>query len=658
MSDAPPPAGEIIRVATRLWGEPNRQQSNGHEMRFGTNGSKSLDVDKRTWFDHEAGEGGGWTDLYKLAHEPFPHGRDNNGTANAPLGGRNGAATGHEPNRAPRVVATYEYRDETDALRFQVCRLAPKSFRQRRPDGNGGWIWDMRGVERLPYRLPDLLRAPPTTARYITEGEKDADALAERMLVATTNPGGAGKWDAGFARYFERTDCIILPDNDDAGAAHALAVARSLSGVARTVRIVRLPGLAHKGDVSDWLANGGTVEDLEQLAATTPEWRDEIVQVWGVWDASSIVPASIPPRGWLLGTSFCRRFLSSLVADGGVGKSSLRIAQAISIASGQEISGEHVFVRPCRVLIVSLEDDRSELERRVAAAMIHHNIKPDDLQDRLFLACPRGMKLLEMKDREVAAGALKGWLDDVIEHYKPDLAILDPFVKVHGLGENDNAMMDLVCDHLATLADQQDMAVDIPHHTRKGGANTPGNADQGRGASAIKDATRITDTLTPMTSDEAAEFGLNANEQSSFVRFDSGKHNLCPARQATWFRLVSVPIGNPSQTYPAGDHVQTVEIWTPPEIWAGTSSPVLNRILDDIDAGLPNGSRYSSGPTANERAAWRVVVHHYPDKNEEQAREIIRTWLRTGLLFLDTYDDTAARKRLKGLRVNPTKRPS
>jgi RecA-family ATPase len=107
----------------------------------------------------------------------------------------------------------------------------------------------------------------------------------------------------------------------------------------------------------------------------------------GEWDAGED-DEPIPPRGWLLGNIFCRRFLSSLIGDGGVGKTALRIAQLLSLAVGRSLAGEHVFHR-CRVLLVSLEDDRDELRRRVRAAMLHHGIEPAEVEDWLFLAASK-----------------------------------------------------------------------------------------------------------------------------------------------------------------------------------------------------------------------------------------------------------------------------
>ena len=170
----------------------------------------------------------------------------------------------------------YSYEDESGRERYQVIRAPPngskKQFWQRRPDGHGGWINNLRGVERLPYRLPDLL-ANEDARVLIPEGEKDCDALFGIGLVATCNSEGAGKWRAEISRWLLGRDVVILPDNDDVGRAHAQAVAKHLYGIAKTIRILELPGLAEKGDVSDWLAAGGSLDELDQLIERTPYYR-------------------------------------------------------------------------------------------------------------------------------------------------------------------------------------------------------------------------------------------------------------------------------------------------------------------------------------------------------------------------------------------------
>jgi hypothetical protein len=175
-------------------------------------------------------------------------------------------------NGRPRIVKTHDYRDEAGELVFQVCRKQPKGFQQRRPKPGGGWEWNTKGVRVVPYRLPELL-AEPTRPVLVVEGEKDADALASLGFVATCNSGGAGKWRPEHAEFLRGRGVVILPDNDGPGRDHARQVAASLQGVGRAVRIVDLPDLPAKGDVSDWLAAGGTRDELARLVRAAPEWE-------------------------------------------------------------------------------------------------------------------------------------------------------------------------------------------------------------------------------------------------------------------------------------------------------------------------------------------------------------------------------------------------
>ena len=168
----------------------------------------------------------------------------------------------------PRIVAIYDYRDESGQLLFQVVRFEPKSFAQRRPDGRGGFVWDLDGVRRVPYRLPQLLNTVGTV--YVPEGEKDADRVADLGLTATCNPCGAGNWRDEFNQHFAGRDVVILPDNDGAGLERAERFARVVFPVGKSVRVVWLAGLPPKGDVSDWLDAGHTVAELEEVVAQTP----------------------------------------------------------------------------------------------------------------------------------------------------------------------------------------------------------------------------------------------------------------------------------------------------------------------------------------------------------------------------------------------------
>jgi KaiC/GvpD/RAD55 family RecA-like ATPase len=148
--------------------------------------------------------------------------------------------------------------------------MYPKDFRIRRPDGKGGWDWRI-GEQRVLYNLPQVVYAVEK-GRWIllVEGEKDADTLAGLGFVATTNYEGAGKWQPAYSQALAGGNVIILPDNDDPGREHAELVRRSLKEVKCQVKVVKLPGLPPKGDVTDWILQGHTAEELKALVANPP----------------------------------------------------------------------------------------------------------------------------------------------------------------------------------------------------------------------------------------------------------------------------------------------------------------------------------------------------------------------------------------------------
>jgi hypothetical protein len=192
-----------------------------------------------------------------------------------------------------RIVATYDYRDPDGTVLFQVVRMEPKDFRQRRSDGNGAWVWGLSAgqyvqggdgdwrkarddtpadavkrmfseVRRVLYRLPELAAADPAAWVFVVEGEKDANNVAALGLAATTCPGGATKWNKlASDSVLHGRKVAILPDKDAAGREHARQVAAALKGKAADLKVLELPGDGK--DASDWIAAGGTGQELLRL---------------------------------------------------------------------------------------------------------------------------------------------------------------------------------------------------------------------------------------------------------------------------------------------------------------------------------------------------------------------------------------------------------
>jgi 5S rRNA maturation endonuclease (ribonuclease M5) len=161
------------------------------------------------------------------------------------------------------VIDTYDYTDERGELLFQVVRFAPKDFRQRRPDGVGGWEWRLGDTRRVLYRLPRVLEAVQRGERvYVAEGERDVHSLEKLGLTATCNAGGALKWRSEHSNALRGAEVVVIADRDDAGREHAKQVAESLQGVAADVEVVEP---ATGKDAADHLTAGRGLDDFVPL---------------------------------------------------------------------------------------------------------------------------------------------------------------------------------------------------------------------------------------------------------------------------------------------------------------------------------------------------------------------------------------------------------
>jgi hypothetical protein len=274
---------------------------------------------------------------------------------------------GRRSNGKPRIVATYDYRDECGELVFQVCRMDPKDFRQRKPDGNGGWKWTTKGVRKMLYRLPELVAADPLQPVFVVEGEKDVDRLWSMGLVATCNPGGAGKWKPEYAKTLRGRHVVVIPDNDKAGTDHAADVARSLCGIAASIKVIELPGVPSKGDVSDWLGDDGTAGDLLTLAEETPdrepddEAPDDAKPRAVVRNLADVQPQSVE---WLWASRIPLGKLTLIAGDPGLGKSFLTLDMAARVSIGRGWPDDFDPGQPPgSVVLFSAEDDLADTIR-------------------------------------------------------------------------------------------------------------------------------------------------------------------------------------------------------------------------------------------------------------------------------------------------------
>lgn len=362
-------------------------------------------------------------------------------------------SNGNESN----IVAAYNYTDSEGTLLYQVVRYYPKDFRQRRPGVDGNWIWNLKDVNQVLYCLPSVIKAVKEGLTvYICEGEKDVDNLVKLGLIATTNSGGAEKWRQDYSEVLKGASVIILPDKDAPGKKHAQKVAASLYGKARSIKIIELPdrdGQCIK-DVSDWIAAGGTITELEQLVSQTLEYKLRDKNNTGLICIADVAPETVD---WLWYPYIPKGKLTLFEGDPGVGKSwvSLAIATAVSLGKGLP---EVEIKEPAGVLLASAEDGLG-----------------DTIRPRL------DSMGADVKNIHAIKGALNfeqtgiNTLGDYIEKIKPVLTIIDPLVAYIGAGVDIHRANETraVMAKLAELAEQYSVAILAVRHLAKGGTSKP-----------------------------------------------------------------------------------------------------------------------------------------------------------------------------------------
>jgi hypothetical protein len=428
-------APHIEAVARHLLGEPNKALSSLNELRFGKQGSVSVDLQNGVWFDHEAGTGGGVLDL--VARQT----RSSLGSAAKYIRDDMGIVVANdrlpEPPKPSKVVATYDYADEDGEILFQVQRLEPKGFRQRRPDplGREGWSYKVQGVRQVPYHLHDIFNLEGRGTVYIVEGEKDADKLKAAGMVATCNAGGAGKWPDDLNAWFAGLDVVIIPDNDKAGRNHCDRVGAALVPIAASVRILELPELPPKGDTSDWIAAGNDPRLLptlpmrpwEPAPPEPPESKFGAI-TWRELDSVAV------RQDWQVADLFFCGDAILVYGASGSGKSFLAVDMGLAIARGTPFLGKAT--RKGAVLYQAGEGGKG-LVKRLKAYRQEHAVAGDVP----FVLLPEAVNLFSDPDAlETFVEECVAWKNALVTPLA--LIVIDTF-STASTGANENASEDM-----------------------------------------------------------------------------------------------------------------------------------------------------------------------------------------------------------------------
>jgi AAA domain len=365
---------------------------------------------------------------------------------------------------------------------------------------------------------------------------------------------------------------------------------------------------------------------LPRLAAKVWQWRD---------------PRTIPTRRWLHGGQYIRKFCSSTIAPGGIGKSSLSLIDLVGMASGRNLLGGACAPRPLTVWYLNLEDPQEEIDRRISAILIHYQIDYEDIRGRLFVNSEEELIIAEKtRDQTLICRPVVDALKSEISDLGIDVAIVDPFVSCHRVPEIDNGAIDTVAKTWAAIARETDSSIDLVHHVRKpSGTQSEFSVNDARGASSLIGATRSNRVLNRMTKEEAEKAGIPAEERRFYFRVDKGeKDNMRPPlEKAEWFKLVGVSIGNGTEEAPA-DNVGVVTKWEMPSAFDGVTAADLLRVQQRITKSEWRSDQRSPAWAGN---AVAEVLRIDPSDKKDRTRinRLLNTWIANGALKIAVRED-------------------
>lgn len=419
------------------------------------------------------------------------------------------------------ITHTYDYLDADGTLIYQVCRLEQinstgrkiKTFLQRRPapDGLKGWVWGLSSGdfiqrrdgdwvqatddrrEKMPnapvrsfkdavahglYHLPELMdeRAQPESERravFITEGEKDANTLADWDALGVTNSGGAKHWLPHLAQMFEGLDVIILIDNDPAGRERGHLIGASLRGIAKTTKVLdwreHWPNCPEKADVTDWRdLNAGTAEKLFAIVGKLPSWSPQRPESNFLAIPFSEIDKPAREFEWLIKKILTRGETSMWYGQPGCGKSFLLTDAALSVARGTDWMG---FKARKGLVVYQAGEGGLGLKKRLRAYRQEHGLGDQQLP---FVLLPTTINLyMNEEDTDKLIREIKQW--QAYYDITLELVVIDTFsAAAPGADENTAKDVGPVLARARRIAVETGAHVAIVHHTPKGGGSPRG----------------------------------------------------------------------------------------------------------------------------------------------------------------------------------------
>jgi hypothetical protein len=356
-------------------------------------------------------------------------------------------------------------------------------------------------------------------------------------------------------------------------------------------------------------------------------------------------PAKLPLRQCLYGKFLIRKFVSMVIAQTGMGKSTLGVAETLSQVSAKALLGVYV-PEPLRVWLWNLEDPQEETERKIEAARLHYGLTAEDIGDRLFVDSGRNQPLVIAETTRNGAVIIRPVVDSLVAELirrKIDVIKIDPFVSSHTVPENDNGAMDMIIKEWGKVADRANCAVELSHHPRKSnGAEV--TAEDGRGASSTISGTRVKRPINQMTPAEGTQAGVPNHRL--YFRILPDTSLAPPADKSDWFKLISVDLGNGPY---GGDSVGVVTKWEWPDHLAGITASDFDKVSAVI-----RGDKWRESSQASKwvgKAVGQALDLNVSNKvDKAKISAMLKFWLGAGsLVEVEEHDD--ARRLRKFIEV-------
>ncbi|WMT90127.1 AAA family ATPase [Pelagibacterium sp. H642] len=493
----------IQPVAESFWGEPNKKLSTAKELKWGSQGSRKVDLEDGTWFNHEEGVGGGVVDLVRIeaglgddksevmawleregfispSEKPQVRRERQSGPQSQPEPEQSPANSAEDDGGVLKWVKGYTYHDADGNALYQVLRgqwelpgggyrlakdgQVAKTFRQRRKDERGNVVWNLDGIGHTIYRHQQVeLAIEAGKTILLPEGEKDADTAVELGFEASTNSGGAKNWTPELAALFRDADVVILVDNDEVGIEAGEAKAKSLKGIARRIRILNfadhVPNFPAKHDLTNWVEAGGTADELQRIIDSLPDWKPKPPKSRLGAVTLSNVGREAKKHQWLVQDMIELGGSAAFAGFSQSGKSFLMIELAFCVATGRKFWGRDVMQG--LVVYQTGEGDRGFM-KRVQGYMLDRGIEDPTTVPMLIL--PKKINLfVDDKDTDTLIAEAKEWA----EHYDQPLRmiVIDTFNKAtRGANEISGLDMGKVIDRIERIAEECQCTVMVVDH--------------------------------------------------------------------------------------------------------------------------------------------------------------------------------------------------